>query len=94
MSLFYIYIGLEKVHTRLKKVNTVMLYFDSCKKIFQSYQISFATHILTASTKIAANIKVMVIEVTSVIRTIFSCSSEIIQTWFYRRLATKYKAKH
>ena len=32
MSLFYIYIGLEKVHTRLKKVNTVMLYFDSCKK--------------------------------------------------------------
>jgi len=37
---FYIYIGLEKVHTQLKKVNTVMIYFDSCKKMFQSYQIS------------------------------------------------------
>jgi len=34
------------------------------------------THILTASTQIAANIKVIVIEVAKVIKTNFSCSPE------------------
>ena len=43
------------------------------------YTAPSTTHILTASTKIAAKIKVMTTEVTSVIANIVRCSSKIMK---------------
>ena len=63
-------------------------YLVSGKWLIYDIKSSPYTHILTASTQIAANIKVMVIDVTSVIITILSWSSEIIKQHSTTELVT------
>ena len=79
-QIIYIQNLAEKLNHRLNTGTTVskfcvclsyLLYTVSC-----DIKTAHPTHILTASTQIAANIKVIVIEVAKVIKTNFFCSPE------------------